>query len=111
MEEYLFALVAGKLGNEKQELPEHSPVYSKNGVGLWKVTDKVFEILCIAEQIFKTHTQLCSNKIDSKLITVAEIEYTGVLANSTEKGLCTKFRGVLIGFHEVVKLQSFEFGV
>ena len=34
-----------------------------------------------------------------------------MLANSTEKGLCTKFRGVLIGFHEVVKLQSFEFGV
>ena len=73
-------MVDGKLGNEGQELPEHSLVYSKNRVGLWKVTDKVFEILCIAKQIFKTHTQICSNKIDSKLITIAEIDYTGVLA-------------------------------
>lgn len=28
-----------------------------------------------------------------------------------EKEYCTKFCGVLIGFHEVIKLESFEFGV
>lgn len=28
-----------------------------------------------------------------------------------EKESCTKFGGVLIGFHEIMKLDSFEFGV
>ena len=31
--------------------------------------------------------------------------------NLMEEEFCTKFYGVLISFHEVIKLQSFEFGV
>ena len=31
--------------------------------------------------------------------------------NFMEKESCTKFCGVLAGFHEVIKLQSFEFSV
>ena len=45
--------------------------------GLWKVTAEVFEIFCIAEQMFKKHTETCSNKI--QLITKAVLEDTGVL--------------------------------
>ena len=31
--------------------------------------------------------------------------------NFMEKESCTKFFGVLVGFHEAIKLQSFEFSV
>ena len=81
VQEYLAILAAGKLGDEKQELPEHKLVNTKNRGGLWKVTAEVFEIFCIAEQIFKKHTETCSNKIDGQLITKAVLEDTDVLAN------------------------------
>ena len=81
LQEYLDTLAAGKLGDEKQELPEHKLVNTKNRGGLWKVTAEVFEIFCIAEQIFKKHTETSSNKIDGQLITKAVLEDTGVLAN------------------------------
>ena len=71
VQEYLGILAAGKLGDEKQELPEHKLVNTKNRGGLWKVTAEVFEIFCIAEQMFKKHTETCSNKIDGQLITKA----------------------------------------
>ena len=74
-------MAAGKLGDEKQELPEHKLVNSKNKGGLQKVTAEFFEICCIAEQIFKKYTETCSNKIDGQLITKAVLEDTGVLAN------------------------------
>ena len=81
VQEYLAILAAGKLGDEKQELPEHKLVNTKNRGGLWKVTAEVFEIFCIAEQMFKKHTETCSNKIDGQLITKAVLEDTGVLVN------------------------------
>ena len=81
MQEYLAILAAGKLGDEKHKLPEHKLVNTKNRGGLWKVTAEVFEIFCIAEQIFKKHTETCSHKIDGQLITKAVLEDTGVLAN------------------------------
>ena len=34
----------GKLDDEKQELPEHKLVNTKNKGGLWKVTADVFEV-------------------------------------------------------------------
>ena len=74
-------MAAGKLGDEKQELLEHKLVNTKNRGGLWKVTAEVFEIFCIAEQIFKKHTETSSNKVDGQLITKAVLEDTGVLAN------------------------------
>ena len=37
--------------------------------------------------------------------------YDIFLVNFTEKEPFTKFEGVLISFHEVIKLQSFEFRV
>ena len=80
MQQYLAILAAGKLGDEKQELPEHKLVNTKNIGGLWKVTAEVFEIFCIAEQMLKKHTETCSNKIDGQLITKAVLEDTGVLA-------------------------------
>ena len=43
----------GKLGDEKQELPEHKVVQAINLGGLWKITAEEFEIFCIAEKIFK----------------------------------------------------------
>ena len=76
LHEYLDILAAGKLDDEKQELPEHKLVNTKNKGGLWKVTAEVFEIFCIAKQIFKKRTETCSNKIDK-----AVLEDTGVLAN------------------------------
>ena len=57
VQEYLAILAAGKLGDEKQELPEHKLVNTKNRGGLWKVTAEDFEIFCIAEQIFKKRTE------------------------------------------------------
>ena len=81
VKEYLANLAAGKLGDEKEELPEHKLVNTKNRGGLWKVTAEVFEIFCISEQMFKKHTETCSNKIDGQLITKAVLEDTGVLAN------------------------------
>ena len=77
----LAILPAGKLGDEKQELPEHKLVNTKNRGGLWKVTAEVFEIFSIAKQKFKKYTETCSNKIDGQLITKAVLEDTGVLAN------------------------------
>ena len=74
-------MAAGKLGDEKQELPEHKLVNTKNRGGLCKITAEVFEIFCIAEQIFKKHTETSSNKVDGQLITKAVLEDTGVLAN------------------------------
>ena len=74
-------MAAGKLGDEKQELPEHKLVNTKNRGGLCKITAEVFEIFCIAEQIFKKHAEKSSNKIDGHLITKAVLEETGVLAN------------------------------
>ena len=74
-------MAAGKLGDEKQELPENKLVNTKNKGGLWKVTVEVFEILCVAEQIFKKHKETCSNKIDGQLINKAVLEDTSVLAN------------------------------
>ena len=81
LQEYLDILTAGKLGDEKQELPEHKLVNTKNRGDLWKVTAEFFEIFCIAEEIFKKHTETFSNKIDGQLITKAVLEDTGVLAN------------------------------
>ena len=81
VQEYLAILAAGKLGDEKQELPEHKLVSTKNRGGLWKVTAEVFEIFCIAEQIFKKHTETYSNKIDGQLITKPVLEGKGVLGN------------------------------
>ena len=43
LQEYLDILAAGKLGDEKQELPDHKLVNTKNRGGLWKVTAEVFE--------------------------------------------------------------------
>ena len=57
-QEYLAILAAGKLGDEKLELAEHKLVNTKNRGGLWKVTAEVFEIFCIAEQIFKKHKNM-----------------------------------------------------
>ena len=58
---------------------------AKNMGGLWKVYGKLqpkfLRIFCITEQIFKKHTETCSNKIDGKLITKAVLEDTGVLGN------------------------------
>ena len=68
-------MVAGKLADENQELPEN-----KNRDSLWKITADVFQIFCIAEQIFK-HTETYFNNIDYQLITKAVLEDTGVLAN------------------------------
>ena len=68
-------MVAGKLADEKQELPEN-----KNRDSLWKITADFFQIFCIAEQIFK-HTETYFNNIDDQLITKAVLEDTGVLAN------------------------------
>ena len=62
-------------------MPEHKLVNAKKRGGLWKFTAEVFEIFCIAEQIFKKQTETCSNKIDGQLITKAVLEDTGVLAN------------------------------
>ena len=81
LQEYLAILAAGKLGDEKQELPEHKLVITRNRGGVWKVTAEVFEIFCKAEQILKKNTETCSNKIDGQLITKAVLEDTGVLAN------------------------------
>ena len=81
MQEYLAILAAGKLGDEKQELLEHKLVNSNNRDSLWKVTAEVFEIFCIAEQIFKKHIETCSNKIDGQLKTKAVLEDTGIVAN------------------------------
>ena len=78
LQEYL---AVGKLGDELQELPEPKLVNTKNRGGLWKVTAEVFEIFCIAEQIFKKHTETSSNKVDGQLITKAVLEDTGKLAN------------------------------
>ena len=52
-QEYLVILAASKLGEEKQELAEHKLVNTKSMDCLWKVTAEVFEVFCIAEQIFK----------------------------------------------------------
>ena len=81
MQEYFAILAADKLGDDKQELLEHKLVNTKNKSSLWKVPVEVFEIFCIAEQMFKKHTETCSNKIDGQLITIAVLEDTGVLAN------------------------------
>ena len=63
-------MAAAKLGDEKQELPELKLVNTKNRGGL-----------CIAEQIFKKHTETCCNKINGQLITKAVLKDTGVLPN------------------------------
>ena len=42
LQEYLDILAAGKLGDEKQELPEHKLVNTKSWRVLWKVTAEVF---------------------------------------------------------------------
>ena len=81
MQEYLDILAAGKLGYEKQELFEYDLVNTKNREGLRKVTDEAFGIFCIVEQIFKKHTETCSNKTDGQLITKVVLEDTGVLTN------------------------------
>ena len=57
VEEYLAILAAGKLDDEKQDLPEHKLVNIKNRGSLWKVTAEVFDIFYIAAQIFKKHTE------------------------------------------------------
>ena len=49
LQEYLAILAAGKLYDEKQELPERKLVNTKNRGGLWKVTAEVSETFCIAE--------------------------------------------------------------
>ena len=74
-------MAAGKLGDNKQELPEHKVMNTKNRVGLWKVTAEVFETFCTATHMFKKHTETCSNKTDGQLITKAVLEDTSVLAN------------------------------
>ena len=74
-------MAAGKLGDEKQKLPENKLLNTKNRGSLWKVSAEVSEIFCKAEQIFKKHTETCSNKIDGQLLTKALPEDTGVLAN------------------------------
>ena len=81
LEEYLHILAAGKLGDNKQELPEHKLMNTKNRVGLWKVTAEVFEIFCPAKHMVKKHTETCSNQTDGQLITKAVLEDTSVLAN------------------------------
>ena len=48
---------------------------------VWKGYSGRFRYSCIAEQIFKNHTETSSNKIDGQLITKAVLEDTGVLAN------------------------------
>ena len=53
---------------------------TKNRDGLWKVTAGVFGIFCIAEQIFKNHTETFSNKIDGQLTTKAVLEDKSVMA-------------------------------
>ena len=50
LEEYLHILAAGKLGDNKQELPEHKLMNTKNRVGLWKVTAEGFETFGTAKQ-------------------------------------------------------------
>ena len=74
-------MAAGKLGDEKQELPEHELVDAKNRGDLRKVTAKVFEIFCITKQTFKKNTKTWSNKTDGKLIMETVLEDTGMLAN------------------------------
>ena len=49
LQEYLAILAAGKLCDEKQELPERKLVNTKNRGGLWKVSAEVSEIFCVAE--------------------------------------------------------------
>ena len=61
---------------------EHKLVKTKNRRGsLWKGTAEVFEVFCIAGQIFKKHTETPANKTDGQLITKEVIEDTVVLAN------------------------------
>ena len=45
LQEYLDILAAGKLGDQKQELPGHYLVNTKNRGGLWKVTAKILDFL------------------------------------------------------------------
>ena len=54
---------------------------TKNRGGLWKVTAEVFEIFCMAEQIFKKYKETCSNKIDGQLITKAVLKDARALVN------------------------------
>ena len=54
---------------------------TKNKGCLWKITAEVFESFCVAEQIFKKHTETCSNKIDGQLISKAVLEDTVVFEN------------------------------
>ena len=54
---------------------------TKNRDGLWKVPAEVFEIFCIAEQIFKNHIETFSNKIDGQVITKAVLEGKSVMTN------------------------------
>ena len=42
LQEYLAIFAAGKVGDEKQELPEHKLVNTKNRRGLWEVTAEDF---------------------------------------------------------------------
>ena len=81
MQEYLAILAAGKLGDEKQELPEHKLVNTKNRGGLWKVTAEVFEIFCIAEEMFKNTQKHVLIKLMVSSLTKAVLEDTGVLVN------------------------------
>ena len=61
---------------------EHKLVNTKNRrESLWKGTAEVFEVFCIAGQIFKKHTETPANKTDGQLITKEVIEGTVVLAN------------------------------
>ena len=61
---------------------EHKLVNTKNRRGsLWKGTAEVFEVFCIAGQMFKKHTETPANKTDGQLITKEVIEGTVVLAN------------------------------
>ena len=87
MQEYFDILAAGKLGYEKQELFEYNLVNTKNRGCLWKVTDEVFGIFCIVEQIFIKNTETCSNKTDGQLITKVVLEDTGVLTNFSKRAM------------------------
>ena len=90
----------GKLGDEKQELPEHKVVHAKNRGGLLKFTAEIFKIFCIAEQIFEK-----KKRQKHVLIKYGQLEETRKLANflklKNENAECTK-RGVAGGLSELI---------
>ena len=62
--------------------------------------------------IFLSSSGIWTGRVKGELRTNFYPCFHGIFfKNFMEEEPCTKFYGVLISFHEVMKLQSFEFGV